>query len=109
MKIAKIVDLLLTLLPGSRSDPGSLEARIRRATSVTAKAIEKAVDHETAIRNAVQDQATSTIETHISQVAYHAQQLTDLLNAHNVVKPSERAALASAVRDLNLVLEHQGL
>lgn len=55
--LAKILDVLLCLVPGSRTNPDSLESRVRRVTTATQTAIEKAIAQETATRAAVKRDA----------------------------------------------------
>jgi len=56
LTLNRLLDLLLRLLPGSRNDPASIEARVRRVGTVVAPIIAKAIDEEArVIRSAAAD------------------------------------------------------
>lgn len=106
MKTARIIDFLLTLLPGSRSDPTSLEARIRRAADSAAETVRQANAHQAAVTAQVNEDAHGMVEVHVQTIAYSVDQLVRL---KEVVRPEERAQLADLVRGLNSVLEEAGV
>lgn len=58
LTVHRIVDFLLRILPGSRDNPSSIEARTRRVLKATQPIIEKAVAEERRVlASAVKDTA----------------------------------------------------
>lgn len=60
--IRKLIDWALTLLPGAKSDPSSLESRVRKVTEATIIMVELAIAEEAAVRAAVKADAEKAAE-----------------------------------------------
>jgi hypothetical protein len=101
MNLTQIIDKLLCLLPGSRSDPTSLEARVRRATTAAALVLQQAKAHEAKVINQVQDDAHEMVQVQIQSITFAIQRLEQY---KGVVRPEERTQLLNLVKSLDSTL-----